>query len=119
MDQQFEQKIDHYIMQLGEIVIDDQRLKDHRLYRLNKQIENPDQLIFAIVKQGSFPVMLDLLCDRKLANNLREKYESVVPSKIMDETSWNRIICSGQLSEQEVFDLINLAYQLAIKNNPN
>ena len=30
----------------------------------------------------------------------------------MDERSWNRVICSGQLSEQEVLDLVNLSYQL-------
>ena len=30
----------------------------------------------------------------------------------MDERSWNRVICSGQLNQQEVLDLVNLSYQL-------
>lgn len=115
MDSQFEQKIANYIAQLGEVEADDERLKDYRIYRAVAEVDDPDRLIFAIIKRDSFPVMLDLLCDRKLADNLREKYESVVPSKLMDERSWNRIICSGQLSDQEVFDLINLAYQLVTK----
>lgn len=117
MNRNFEQIIDDYILKLGAVEADETRLEGYRVYRLSEaEIENRDQLIFAIVKTGSFPVMIDLLCDRKLADNLRAKYESVVPSKLMDERNWNRVICSGQLTEEEVLDLVNLAYQMAKAN---
>lgn len=112
MNKQFETTLDQYVKGLGEVDFSDQRLADHRVYFLKTELEDPDQAIFAIIKKDSLPVLIDLACDRKLSANLREKYESVVPSKIMNEATWNRIICSGQLNEQEVLDLVNLAYQL-------
>lgn len=112
MDKAFEHKLDNYLQQLEMVISDDQRLEGYRIYYLASE-SYPDKTIFAIVKQDSLPLMIDLLCDHKLATNLRAKYESVVPSKLMSETTWNRLICSGQLSEQEIFDLVSLAYQLA------
>ncbi len=115
MDRELEKKIDQYIHGLGEVEFSDERLAEHRVYYVKSDLEDKDQAIFAIVKRGSLPVLVDLACDRKLADNLRQKYESVVPSKLMDERTWNRLICSGQLSQQEVLDLVNLAYQISVQ----
>ncbi len=113
MDKKLEQIIDQYARGLGEVVVDDQRLEDWIAYKLPETgLDNPDQAIFMLIKHNSLPLLIDVACDPKLATNLRNKYESVVPSKLMDERSWNRVICSGQLSEQEVLDLVNLSYQL-------
>ena len=113
MDKNFEQIIDQYARELGEIVVDDQRLEGWIAYKLPEVgLDNPDQAIFMLVKHNSLPLLIDVACDPKLAASLRNKYESVVPSKLMDERSWNQVICSGQLSQQEVLDLVNLSYQL-------
>lgn len=112
MDKNFEQIVDNYARSLGEVVVDQQRLEGWTVYKIAAELDNPDQAIFMLVKQGSLPLLIDVACDPKLAANLRSKYESVVPSKLMDERSWNRVIGSGQLEQQEVLDLINLSYQL-------
>lgn len=112
MDKNFEQIVDNYVRSLGEVTVDEQRLEGWVAYSISVELDNPDQAIFMLVKQGSLPLLIDVACDPKLAANLRSKYESVVPSKLMDERTWNRVICSGQLEQQEVLDLINLSYQL-------
>lgn len=68
--------------------------------------------LFAIIADDSKPLRVSLKCDPKLAENLREKYESVLPGYHLNKKHWNTIICSGQLSDDEVRDLARLSYNL-------
>lgn len=68
--------------------------------------------MFALIKEKSQPVRLSLKCDPVLAETLRSKYESVMPGYHLNKTHWNTIILSGQLSRQEVNDLIDHSYNL-------
>jgi len=47
-----------------------------------------------------------------LAQLLREKYETVLPGYHLNKKHWNTVICSGQLTDQEVRDLIVHSYHL-------
>lgn len=69
--------------------------------------------IFGIIANDSKPLRVSLKCDPQLAKTLREKYETVLPGYHLNKKHWNTIICSGQLSDDEVKDLANLSYQLA------
>ena len=69
--------------------------------------------IFAIIADGSKPLRISLKCDPQLATILREKYESVLPGYHLNKKHWNTIICSGQLTDDEIKDLANISYQLA------
>jgi predicted DNA-binding protein (MmcQ/YjbR family) len=68
--------------------------------------------LFAIVAEGSDPVRLSLKCDPQLAELLREKYESVLPGYHLNKKHWNTIICTGQVPEDELRDLIRHSYEL-------
>ena len=68
--------------------------------------------MFAIIQSGKNPVRLSLKCDPILAEHLRSKYESVMPGYHLNKKHWNTIICSGQLSDDELKDLIDLSYRL-------
>ena len=68
--------------------------------------------MFAIIDEKSMPVRLSLKCDPQLAELLRAKYESVLPGYHLNKKHWNTIICSGQLEDQEVKDLIRHSYEL-------
>ena len=68
--------------------------------------------MFALVKEGSDPVRISLKCDPLLARTLREKYESVMPGYHLNKKHWNTIVLSGQLSWEEIQDLIRHSYQL-------
>lgn len=68
--------------------------------------------LFAIIADESKPLRVSLKCDPTLAENLREKYESVLPGYHLNKKHWNTIICSGQLEDDEIKDLVRLSYQL-------
>lgn len=74
--------------------------------------------MFALIAEKTNPLNLSLKCDPQLAELLREKYESVLPGYHLNKKHWNTLILSGQLKEQEVLDLINHSYDLAVKSLP-
>lgn len=69
--------------------------------------------MFALIDEKSMPVRVSLKCDPQLAELLREKYESVLPGYHLNKKHWNTIICSGQLGEDELKDLVRHSYELA------
>ena len=73
--------------------------------------------MFAIIQAGKDPVRLSLKCDPVLAEHLREKYETVMPGYHLNKKHWNTIICSGQLSDDELKDLIDLSYRLVVEGS--
>ena len=68
--------------------------------------------MFALIQEGSKPVRLSLKCDPQLAELLREKYETVVPGYHLNKKHWNTVLCTGQVPEDELKDLIRHAYEL-------
>ena len=68
--------------------------------------------MFALVAERSDPVRISLKCDPILAETLRQKYESVMPGYHLNKKHWNTILLTGQLSWDEVKDLIKLSYDL-------
>lgn len=68
--------------------------------------------LFAIIADGSKPLRVSLKCDPQLAENLREKYESVLPGYHLNKKHWNTILLTGQLDDDEVKDLVRHSYQL-------
>lgn len=71
-----------------------------------------DGKLFAIIADNTDPLRVSLKCDPLLSENLREKYESVQPGYHLNKKHWNTIICSGQLSDDEIKDLARLSYDL-------
>ncbi len=76
--------------------------KDLIRYVLNDQS-------FAYVSTSAKPTRLSLRCDTVLGRSLVERFESVMPGQNLDPKKWITIILTGQLEDQEVFDLITHA----------
>lgn len=74
--------------------------------------------MYAIAYEKSLPVRISLKCDPQLAILLREKYESVLPGFHLNKRHWNTIICSGQIDDDEIKDLIRHSYELVKEINP-
>jgi predicted DNA-binding protein (MmcQ/YjbR family) len=72
-----------------------------------------DDKMFALITEGKKPVSISLKCDPLLAVTLREKYETVMPGYHLNKKHWNTLVLSGQLSWEEVQDLIRHSYNLA------
>jgi predicted DNA-binding protein (MmcQ/YjbR family) len=75
--------------------------------------------MFALISENSDPVRLSLKCDPQLVTVLRERYETVLPGYHLNKKHWNTIICSGQLGEQELHDLIVHSYHLVNGTKPS
>jgi len=71
--------------------------------------------MFALISEGKVPVNVSLKCDPGLSKVLRERYESVMPGYHLNKKHWNTLILSGQLSWEEVQDLVRHSYGLVAK----
>lgn len=66
--------------------------------------------ICVVIEKNTKPLRIELRCDYKLSKLLQERYESVMESRSLGKNGIE-IICSGQLSDEEVHDLIRHAYE--------
>ena len=99
--------LEKYISSLGAVVKDTQ-LKPGLIV-----FKNPaNDKIFAVLKDGASPLRLEVKTDTRLSKHLRTKYESVLLSQNMSKKDWIEILCTGQLTDEEVKDLIRLSYDL-------
>lgn len=73
--------------------------------------------MFALVQENSEPVRLSLKCDPRLAETLRERYETVMPGYHLNKKHWNTILLTGQLTWPEIKDLINHSFNLVSKTS--
>ena len=102
-------EIEKFLFSLGGVWLDYPFGEDTAVYKYG---EKPEGKIVAIVAEGSKPLRVSLKCDPQLAETLREKYETVIPGYHLNKKHWNTIICSGQLTDEEIFDLVRLSHRL-------
>lgn len=71
-----------------------------------------DDKMFALIPNNKSPLQISLKCDPELAKTLRERYESVMEGYHLNKKHWNTVLVTGQLSDQEIYDLIVHSYSL-------
>ncbi len=99
------QAVEKHLLSLANVRLDYPFGEETAVYKVNDKM-------FALIAEGSNPLRISLKCDPLLAETLRQKYESVMPGYHLNKKHWNTIILSGQLSWDEVKDLIRLSYDL-------
>jgi predicted DNA-binding protein (MmcQ/YjbR family) len=77
--------------------------------RKARRILKREGKIFLVIWEGTWPLRIEVKCDEKLGKLLREKYESVLDSKTLGRGGVE-VICSGQLSQDEVGDLLRFSW---------
>jgi predicted DNA-binding protein (MmcQ/YjbR family) len=108
-------EIEAALMALPEVWLDYPFGEDVAVYKIgHKEDDEAQGKMFALIQEGSEPLRLSLKCDPKLAVLLREKYETVLPGYHLSKKHWNTIICSGQLDDEELKDLIRHSYELVV-----
>lgn len=85
--------------------------KEVAVYKLGEKGSRNSKM-FALIQEESNPLRISLKCDPLLAKSLRGKYETVLPGYHLNKKHWNTIICSGQLNEQEIYDLVRHSFEL-------
>jgi predicted DNA-binding protein (MmcQ/YjbR family) len=85
----------------------------------------PDTLVFKVMGKAfalsgidEVPGSCNLKCDPGYANELREKYDSIIPGYHMNKKHWNTIIWDGGIPDQLILQLIDHSYTLVIAGLP-
>lgn len=104
------QEFEQFMLSLPGVWLDYPFGETPAVYKFGR--ENGAGKMVALVTEESKPLRISLKCDPLLAQHLREKYESVLPGYHLNKKHWNTIICSGQLTNDEIFDLARLSYRL-------
>lgn len=104
-------EIEEYILSFPNTWLDYPFGEGTSVYKIGHK-ETGEGKLFAIIQDGSKPLRVSLKCDPHLAQTLREKYETVLPGYHLNKKHWNTIICSGQLTDDEIKDLVRLSYRL-------
>lgn len=100
--------VEEYLLSMPNTKLDYPFGENTAVYKVNDKM-------FALVAENKDPVQISLKCDPLLAETLRERYESVMPGYHLNKKHWNTIVLTGQLSWDEVKDLIRLSYDLVSK----
>ena len=102
---------DEYLLSYANVWLDFPFGEGSSVYKIGHK-ETGEGKLFAIIANDSKPLRISLKCDPQLAINLREKYESIVPGYHLNKKHWNTVLYTGQLSDDEIKDLIRHSYEL-------
>jgi predicted DNA-binding protein (MmcQ/YjbR family) len=72
--------------------------------------------IFAITGLDSEVFTVNLKCDPDYAVELREQHPEVQPGWHMNKKHWNTVDFTGQLSTNQLYELINHSYDQVVKS---
>ena len=70
--------------------------------------------IFLAISKGMTPVRIEVRCEKQLSRTLQERYESAMGGRLLGRNGLE-LVCSGQLSYDELCDLIRLSYNLSVE----
>lgn len=101
--------VEEYVLSMPNAELDYPFGEDVAVYKVNDKM-------FALIPESSNPLRISLKCDPKLAEVLREKYETVMEGYHLNKKHWNTIVLSGQLDWEEVQALIRHSYDLVTKS---
>lgn len=104
-------EIEEYILSFANTWLDHPFGEESSVYKVGNKVTGEGNM-YAVIQNGTKPLRVSLKCDPILAEMLRAKYESVVPGFKLNKKNWNTIICSGQLDDEEIKDLVRLSYNL-------
>lgn len=100
--------VEEYVLSMPNARLDYPFGEGVAVYKVNDKM-------FALISEGKSPVNISLKCDPKLAETLRETYETVMPGYHLNKKHWNSIVLTGQLPWEEVQGLIRHSYDLVAK----
>ena len=80
--------------------------------KLTQRIFRRGEKIFLIIEAATSPLRIEIRCDRRLSKLLQSRYESVMNGRALGRNG-TEIICSGQLTDDEVIDLVRHSYEIS------
>ena len=74
--------------------------------------------IFVLVPLDASPLSANLKCDPTWAEILRQTYPAVKPGWHMNKRHWNTVVFDGSISDEEILEMIDHAYEQVVKGLP-
>lgn len=74
--------------------------------------------MYALASLEASPLRVNLKCDPDRALELREKYSSVIPGYHMSKKHWNTVVFNGEMSTEELRQLVMDSYDLIFQSLP-
>ena len=106
--------LEDYILSMPNAWLDYPFGEDVGVYKIGGSPEDKaDGKMFALISEAKKPLQISLKCDPTLAKVLREKYEEVMEGYHLNKKHWITVVLTGQLSQDEIEDLIRHSYILA------
>jgi len=109
-------ELEGYILAFDNVWLDFPFGEDKYVYKVGDKQKGEGEM-FALIDKDSKPVRLSLKCDPVLAESLRKEYETILPGLNLNKKYWNTIICTGQVSQQQLTDLIRLSYRIVTETD--
>jgi predicted DNA-binding protein (MmcQ/YjbR family) len=86
----------------------------------------PDTLVYKVAGKAFLLTSLDnpdglrfnVKCDPDLAEELRERYDFVLPGYHMNKKHWNTILAGSGASSKQLKEWIDHSYELVVKSLP-
>jgi predicted DNA-binding protein (MmcQ/YjbR family) len=104
-------ELEEFILSFPDTWLDFPFGEETSVYKIGHK-ETGEGKMFALIQNDSKPLRVSLKCDPQLAEVLREKYETVLPGYHLSKKHWNTILCTGQVSEDELKSFIRHSYEL-------
>ena len=70
--------------------------------------------MFGLVSLTRMPLSLNLKCDPDRAEELRERYQAILPGYHMNKKHWNTIILEEDVNGKVLANLIDHSYELVV-----
>lgn len=105
MEAMTHKQVEEYVLSMPNARLDYPFGEGVAVYKVNDKM-------FALINEGSTPVKISLKCDPLLAKVLRERYETVMEGYHLNKKHWNTMLLTGQMTWDEVQDLIRHSYLL-------
>ncbi len=110
------QEIEEYLLSFPDTWLDYPFGETTSVYKVGHK-DSGEGKMFALIAEGSKPLRVSFKSDPLLASHLREKYETVMAGEHLNKKHWLTVICTGQLSIDEIKDLARLSYNLVAEIN--
>jgi len=106
-------ELEEYLLSLSGAWLDYPFGEGTAVYKVgHKDVRGQQEKMFAIIAEDAKPLRVSLKCDPQLAVHLRQQYDEVQPGYHLNKKHWNTVICTGQLTSDEIKDLARLSYRL-------
>jgi predicted DNA-binding protein (MmcQ/YjbR family) len=71
--------------------------------------------MFALTNVNKFILEVNLKCDPFMAEDLRRNFDAIKQGFHMNKTHWNTVILDDSISDEKIFFLVDLSYDLVYK----